>query len=166
MFLVIVVIQNTLKKPHLTNALMKQNSRTVSPFHYSSQSFVDIPIKQMIHRKTRWSEVVKGWKNNDQRGVIQCYLMTSDRQITRISPGFCHFLHFQGHFQAERVWLKISGFFPFSQMCGNPDSSTIIYLPDTNFPLLFSLSLFLYFHLHHPFFLCLTEGWLLLHLWL
>jgi hypothetical protein len=31
MFLVIIVIQNTLEKPYLTNVLMKQNSLSVSP---------------------------------------------------------------------------------------------------------------------------------------
>ena len=61
-------------------------------------SFVPISIKRMIRRTTRWSEVVKGQKNNDQREVIQCYLMTYGRQISRVSPGFCRFLNFQAHF--------------------------------------------------------------------
>ena len=77
--------QNTLEKLYLTNVHMKQNSRSVSPLSIVVPKS-KLTIELMICCITRWSEVVKGRKNNDQREVIQCYLMTSSRQILRVSP--------------------------------------------------------------------------------
>jgi len=88
------------------------------------KSLVPLSIELMIRCRPRWSKILKGRKNNDQRGVIQWYLMTSStsRQISRVSPGFCRFLDFKEHFPTGRAWNKIPGFFLFSRMCGNPES--------------------------------------------
>jgi hypothetical protein len=59
----------------------------------------------------------KGRKNNDQKEVIQCYLMASGRQISRV---FAVFSIFKGITPPGASGIKFTGFSPFSRMCGNP----------------------------------------------
>ena len=86
------------------------------------KSFVPISMKRMKHCRTRWFEVVNGQKNNDQRGVIQCYLMTCCRQISKVSPGFCCFLDLQA--SSGVCEIKFPGFPHFPGCVGTLDRTT------------------------------------------
>jgi len=82
------------------------------------KSFVPISPKRMIHLRTRWSGVVKRQKNNEQRRVIQCYLMTYGSQISRVSPVFAVFSIFKGISRPRTHEIIFQGFSCFPACVG------------------------------------------------
>ena len=124
MFLVIIVIQNTLEKLYLTNVHMKQNSQSVSPLSILVQRSL---VSYHRTNDTPQYSLVRSCKGTKEQRPKGSNLMLSNdfRQpnFNGFLPIFAFFSIFKGINRPEESGIKFPG---FPRMCGNTVKSKIL----------------------------------------
>ena len=120
MFLIIVVIKNTLEKLYLTNVHMKQISWSVSPLSILFPRTLELTYYRT--NDTSQNSLVrscKGTKEHRSKGSNSMLSNDFRSQISRVFPFFIFI--FKDITQPGASGIKFPGFSHFSRICGNPD---------------------------------------------